>query len=57
MSVIEWLLDSFFIGSLVGIGCRLMVLGPGLGTLLGTLATMPMCALWAHVEDRLESDR
>jgi hypothetical protein len=26
----------FFIDSLVGVGCRLMVIGPGLGTLAGT---------------------
>ena len=39
----------FFIGSLVDVGCRLMVLGPGLGTLAGTLEPMPVCAYWAHV--------
>jgi hypothetical protein len=33
----------FFIGSLVGVGGRLMVLGPGLGTLAGTLEPMPLC--------------
>ena len=32
-----------------------MVLGPGLGTLAGTLATMPMSALWAHVDARIAS--
>ena len=36
----------FFIGNLVGVGCRMMVLGPRLGTLVGTLEPMPMCALW-----------
>jgi len=35
---------QFSIGSLVGVGCRLMVLGPSLGTLAGTLEPMPMCA-------------
>jgi hypothetical protein len=35
----------FFIGNLVGVGCRLMVLGPR----LGTLRPMPTCALWAHI--------
>jgi hypothetical protein len=39
----------FFIGTLVGVGCRVMVLGPRLGTLVGTLEPMPMCALRAHV--------
>ena len=39
----------FFIGSLVGVGCRLMVLGPGLGTLAGTLEPTPMCAYQAHI--------
>jgi len=39
----------FFIGSLVGVGCRLMVLGPGLGTLVGTLEPTPMCAYQAHI--------
>ena len=38
----------FFIGDLVGVGCRLMDLGPSLGTLAGTLERMPMCAWWAH---------
>ena len=33
-----------FIGFVVGVGCRLMVLGPGLGTLAGTLKPTPMCA-------------
>lgn len=42
----------FFVGSLVGVGCRLMVLGPSLGTLAGTLEPMPLCASWAHVEGR-----
>ena len=41
----------FFIGSLVGVGCRLMVLGPGLGTLAGTLEPTPMCAYKAHIVD------
>jgi len=27
----------FFIGNLVGVGCRMMVIGPRLGTLVGTL--------------------
>ena len=35
----------FFIGNLVGVGCRMMVLGPRLGTLVGTLQPTPMCAL------------
>jgi hypothetical protein len=39
----------FFIGSLVGVGCRLAVLGPSLGTLAGTLEPMPMCAYQAHI--------
>jgi hypothetical protein len=43
----------FFVGSLVGVGCRLMDFGPSLGTLAGTLAgtleRMPRCASWAHV--------
>jgi len=30
----------------------MMVLGPRLGTLAGTLRTMPMCASWAHVRRR-----
>ena len=38
-----------FIGNLVGVGCRLMDLGPSLGTLAGTLEPMPMCAFRAHV--------
>jgi len=33
----------FFIGVLVGVGCGMMLLGPRLGTLLGTLQPMPMC--------------
>jgi hypothetical protein len=41
----------FFIGRLVGVGCGLMVLGLGLGTLAGTLEPTPMCALWAHILD------
>ena len=39
----------FFIGLLVGVGCRMMVFGPRLGTLLGTLRPTPTCALWAHI--------
>jgi hypothetical protein len=39
----------FFIGILVGVGCGMMVLGPGLGTLVGTHYPMPMCACQAHV--------
>ena len=39
----------FFIENLVGVGCGMMVVGPRLGTLLGTLAAMSMCVLWAHV--------
>jgi uncharacterized DUF497 family protein len=35
----------FFIGSLVGVGCRLMDFGPSLGTLEPT----PMCAYQAHI--------
>ena len=45
-------IDDFrpvFIGTLVGVGSRMTVLGPRLGTLLGTLETMPMCAYRAHV--------
>jgi hypothetical protein len=34
----------FFIGLLVGVGCRMMVVGPRLGTLLGTLRPTPTCA-------------
>jgi hypothetical protein len=34
----------FFIGSLVGVACRLVVLGTSLGTLAGTLKPMPLCA-------------
>ena len=34
----------FLIGSLVGVGWRWMILGPGLGTLAGTLEPMPTCA-------------
>ena len=34
----------FFIGGLVGVGCRLMERGPSLGTLAGTLEPTPMCA-------------
>jgi hypothetical protein len=45
----------FFVGNLVGVGCRLMVLGPGLGTLAGTLEPMPMCGSWAHVDGGLAS--
>jgi hypothetical protein len=29
----------------------MMVFGPRLGTLVGTLQPMPMCAFWAHVVD------
>ena len=39
----------FSIGTLVGVGCRLMVLGPSLGTLAGTLEPTPMCAYQAHI--------
>ena len=39
----------FFIGTLVGVGCGMMVLGPRFGTLLGTLEPMPMCAYQAHI--------
>jgi len=39
----------FFIGGLVGVGCRVMVLGPCLGTLAGTLDPTPMCAYQAHI--------
>jgi hypothetical protein len=35
----------FFIGFLVGVGCRLMNLGPRLGTLEPT----PLCAHQAHI--------
>ena len=34
----------------------MMVLGPGLGTLVGTLCQMPMCAFEAHVHDPVASD-
>ena len=34
----------FFIGVVVGVGCRLTGLGPRLGTLLGTLLATPVCA-------------
>ena len=30
-------------------GYRMIVVGPRLGTLLGTLRLTPMCAFWAHV--------
>src|SRR5882762_11835192 len=40
---------SFFIGTFVGVGCRKMVLGPRMGTLLGTLETTSTCAYQAHV--------
>ena len=40
--------SAFFIGSLVGVGCRLMLLGPGLGTLAATREPMPLCAYQAH---------
>jgi len=39
----------FFIGSLVGVGCRMMGVGPRAGTLVGTLEPMPMCAFRVHV--------
>ena len=39
----------FFIGSLVGVGCRLMDFGTSLGTLAGTLEPTPMCAYQAHI--------
>jgi hypothetical protein len=38
-SLIPWL----------SLGCRLMVLGPGLGTLAGTLKPTPLCAYRAHI--------
>ena len=47
----------FFIGNLVGVGCRIMVVGPRLGTLAGTLQPTPMCAVWAHVDGRVASGR
>ena len=34
--------------NLVGVGSRWMVLGPGLGTLVGTRQPIPMCAHRAH---------
>ena len=34
---------------MVGVGCRMTVLGPRLGTLAGTRETMTMCADKAHV--------
>jgi len=39
----------FFIGSLVGVGCRVTHLGPRLGTLVGTLEAMAMGAYRAHI--------
>ena len=42
----------FLIGTLVGVGCGMMVPGPRLGTLAGTLEPVPLCAPWAHVEGR-----
>jgi hypothetical protein len=36
-------------GSLIGVGCRLANLGPGLGTLAGTLKPTPTCAYQAHI--------
>jgi hypothetical protein len=45
-------IDDFwpvFIGTLVGVGCRMTVVGPRLGTRLGTLQPTPMCASQAHV--------
>ena len=44
----------FLFGHWVGVGCRMMGLGPRLGTLVGTLQPMPMCALWAHVVDNCD---
>jgi hypothetical protein len=38
----------FFVGNLVGVGCRMMTLGPRLGTLVGTLEPMPLCAHRVH---------
>ena len=35
----------FFIGNLVGVGCRMMVLGTRLGTLVGTLDDANVCLL------------
>src|SRR5688500_11446759 len=37
--------NPFFIGNFVGVRCRRMVVGPRLGTLPGTVASMPICAL------------
>jgi hypothetical protein len=34
----------FFIGNLLGVGCRMMVVGLRSGTPLGTLRMTPMCA-------------
>ena len=39
----------FFIGSLVGVGSRMIFLGPRLGTLVGTPEPTPTCAYRAHV--------
>jgi hypothetical protein len=39
----------FFIRNMVGVGCRMMVIGLRLGTLLGTLQRTPWCAFRAHV--------
>ena len=39
----------FLFGLLVGVGWRMMVAGPRLDTLLGTLQPTPMCAYQAHV--------
>jgi hypothetical protein len=41
-----------FVGFLVGVGCRRMVVG----RCLGTLEPMPLCASWAHVDGGVASD-
>jgi hypothetical protein len=46
----------FFIGVLVGVGCQMMVLGPRLGTLMGTLSPISMCAFWATPPSPLTGD-
>ena len=40
---------AVFIWNLVGLGCRMMVRGPRLGTLGGPLEPTPMCAYQAHI--------
>jgi len=44
----------FFIGNLVGVGCRMMVFGPRFGTLVGTLQPMPCVP--SGRQDRVNED-